>query len=67
MYANVIAVYGPGIDAVFMVGVDYDAMHDIRMARASWIKLPILGFFDRLVSDKGFDSSELMMRRLNIA
>jgi len=61
MYAKVIAVYSPDVDAVFTVGVDYDAMHDARMAEGILDRIANSGLFDRLVGDKGFDSSELMM------
>ena len=62
MYAKVIAVYSPDVDAVFTVGVDYDTMHDVRMAEGILDRIVDSGLFDRLVGDKGFDSSELMMR-----
>jgi len=60
MYAKVIAVYSPDVDAVFTVGVDYDTMHDVRMAEGILDRLSDSKLFDRLVGDKGFDSSELM-------
>ena len=62
MYAKVIAAYSPDVDAVFTVGVDYDTMHDVRMAEGILDRIANSGLFDRLVGDKGFDSSELMMR-----
>ncbi len=44
MYAKVIAVYSLDADAVFTVGVDYDTMHNVRMAKGILIESPILGF-----------------------
>ena len=62
MYAKVVAVYSPDADVAFTVGMDYDTMHDVRMAEGIQDRIIDSGLFDRLVGDKGFDFSELMMR-----
>jgi len=45
MYAKVIAVYSPDVDAVYMVCVDYDVMHDVRMAEGILDRIADSGFF----------------------
>ncbi len=60
LYAKVIAVYSAEVDAVYTVGVDYDTMHDVRMAEGILPAVCDSGLFDGLVGDKGFDSSDLM-------
>ena len=60
MYSKVIAVYSAEVDAVYTVGIDYDTMHDIRMAEGILPEIVDSGMFDGLVGDKGFDSSDLM-------
>ena len=61
-----IAVYGPDVDGVFTVGVDYDVMHDVRMAEGILDRTASSGLFDRLVGDKGFDSSALMEHAIKL-
>ena len=60
MYAKVVAVYSAEVDAVYTVGIDYDTLHDVRMAEGILTEISDSGMFDGLVGDKGFDSSDLM-------